>query len=518
MPPRPRRDRPLFDPSRMTGAKEAAPAKKGAHEQLTVSQLNGLIDSALKDGLPPTLRVVGEISGLSDRTHWYFSLKDAEAVVSCVMFASDVRKMVDAGVRPVDGMQVVATGRIEHYARQGRTQLYVRSMAPVGAGALDAKLRALIEELRGLGWLDEDRKKPIPPFPRRIALVTSKTSAACQDVLKTMSQRFPAVDVLLVDVRVQSDPPTRSAAEIARAIAKLSKQHKRLGVDAIVLTRGGGSLEDLWAFNERVVAEAILACEIPVVAAIGHETDTTIAELVADLRASTPTQAAMRVTPDKAALAEQLERSEARLSLALRRRVEREGERVRAIARHPHFTNPGARIDRAREQVDGLERRLNHSARARVSAASMRLERLNGRLGAQRPEAVYAARGALLTELRSRLGHAVRERLRVFDPAGAERSLARAWSGRMRIESTRIADLERTLHAVGPTSVLQRGYSITVTPKGAVIRSASDVRSGEVVETRLGDGSFRSVVDGAGRGQRKRKSRKDAPDQMDLFR
>src|SRR5690606_26173107 len=218
----------------------------------------------------------------SDRAHWFFSLKDERATIRCVCFASSARQ-VECPVR--DGMQVVCTGRVDFYDAQGHVQLYVDRIEPVGQGALELRLRQLMEELRELGYFDEAAKKPLPVLPRRVAVVTSRSAAALQDVIDTARRRWAGCRLYLYDVRVQG---AAAAPEIARAIDALGRQHKRLRLDAIIVSRGGGSIEDLWAFNERIVAEAIHRCPLPIVAAIGHETDTTVAELVADLRCSTP--------------------------------------------------------------------------------------------------------------------------------------------------------------------------------------------------------------------------------------
>ncbi|MCA9282039.1 MAG: exodeoxyribonuclease VII large subunit [Phycisphaeraceae bacterium] len=353
-----------FDPGRMKASADAPTAGDGL---LRVGDLCRLIGAALRKGLPAKVRVVGEVSGFRDRTHWYFDLKDEDAVISCVMFAQSARK---AGAAIENGQQVVVTGRVDFFDKQGRTQVYVESVEAVGEGPLEVRFRKLVAELRGLGWFDAARKRRLPSFPRRIAVVTSRTGAALQDVIVTAGRRCAAVEIVVVDARVQGEG---AAGEIVRAIEWLSTEHDRLGVDAVLVTRGGGSMEDLWAFNERAVAEAILKCKVPVVAAIGHETDVTIAELVADERCATPTQAAMRLTPDKGALLEQIAQMRARSRAMLTRRVEHEAKRVESLRRRRVMTEPMEIVERARERV----------ARARVDAlvaVGQRLERSASRL------------------------------------------------------------------------------------------------------------------------------------------
>lgn len=457
-----------FNPSNMRGPEQPAPASGPA--RLTVSQLAALIDRALRDGVPAGVKVVGEVSQFRERTHWYFDLKDADAVVSCVMWASAARK---AGFVPQPGMQVVVTGRVEHYAKQGRTTFLAERIEPVGEGALDAELRRLVEELRGLGWLDEQRKRPLPALPRRVAVVTSRTGAALQDVLDTLRRRFPALVVGVVDVRVQGEG---AAQEIARAVRQVGAAHKRLGIDVVLVTRGGGSREDLWAFNDRAVAEAIVRCPVPVVAAIGHETDTTLAELVADLRAATPTQAAMRIAPDAAALQRQLASQADRLVYAAEQSV-------------------SGRVD----EVANLVRHLRAGGRAAAQARRGRLERASARLERHRPAALQARRHAAVESLALRLcaamGAVVDDR-RVSDAA---RRLVGAMATRMSGFASALAGSARSLELVGPVSILERGYSMTLRADGRIVRLTSDVQPGEAIQTRLADGSFGSVVQG-GRG------------------
>lgn len=492
--------RPLFDPEKMAGPPKPPPPRDDS--PLTVTAAAALISGVLEKNLPTRLRIVGEVSGLNDRTHWYFRLKDEGAVIDCVMFNAAARRV---GFKPSDGQKVVLTGRIEFYAKQGRTQFYAEAMESVGAGELEMRFRALCAELKALGWFDAERKRNLPTFPGRIAVVTSKTGAALQDVLVTTARRCPAVEIVTVDVRVQGDG---AAEQIATAIRWLSSRRESLGIDAILVTRGGGSMEDLWAFNERAVAHAIIECSIPVVAAIGHETDTTIAELVADARAATPTQAAMLLTPDRAALAEELEQKFRRLRSVFARLREQRRERLRGLIRRPVMTDPRHLLDAPRRRIDELARHLTHAMSARTARAHVRLERVLGRFARAAPEARLAARRVRTQELASRLARAM--------TLAIERRRSRAES------------LERELIVAGPASVLARGYSVTTAADGSVIRSANAARSGQPINTRVADGSFRSVVEGGEKNAappiqpaalpaRRRRAKPDAPEQMKLF-
>jgi exodeoxyribonuclease VII large subunit len=349
---------------------------------MTVAELAGRVKRALADGLPGKVRVVGEVSNLSDRTHWFFSLKDDAAAMRCVCFATNARRV---GFKMRDGMQVVVTGRVDFYDAQGNIQLYVDAIEPVGQGALELRLRQMIEELRELGYFDPEHKLPLPTMPTKIAVVTSRSAAALQDVINTAHRRWAGCRLYLYDVRVQGE---QAAGEIAQALGRLSKHGKKLGIDAIILTRGGGSIEDLWAFNERIVADAVYKCTLPIVAAIGHETDTTVAELVADARCATPTQAAMTLVPDRESLEHQVHQAGQRLSLMLRRRLELARHRLDAASRHTLFRNPQRLVDQAAQKLDDTGRRLHTAMPRRLAVESTKLDALTRQLGAVSPTSV----------------------------------------------------------------------------------------------------------------------------------
>lgn len=495
-------------------------------KQVTVGQLAIMIDRALRDALPTGLRVVGEIGQFRERTHWYFDLKDADAVISCAMWQSAARKV---GFTPKTGQQVVATGRVEFYPPQGRTQFIVDRLEPVGLGALELAYRKLLEELRALGWFSEDRKRPLPMFPRKVAIVTSRSAAALQDVLDTVARRCPGLPLALVDVRVQGDG---AAQQVAAAIKAIGRSRDQFGIDLILVTRGGGSMEDLWAFNERVVAEAIVSSPIPVVAAIGHETDTTIAELVADLRCATPTQAAMRIAPDADALRRQLASLGGRMGGLLRRQIALDSERLRGAARHAAFSDPMHFIDERHEDLVSLTKDLRSAISQRLQAVERRLEHADRTLHRHRPDAEYARREVRLRDAAVRLSSAARERLRRAEIDPVARSLSTAMRQAMHARALALEGLARGLDLVGPHNVLKRGYSMTMRADGSVLKSVGDVKPGETIRTRLLDGALASVVGADGsdrislrevppvrpRNARPRPSGSATPrDQLDLF-
>jgi len=348
-------------------------------DALTVSELSRAVKAALADSLERPLRVIGEVSNLSKHTHWFFSLKDEDSSLRCVCFASAARRV---GFDLKDGMEVVCTGRVDYYEAQGSVQLYVDRIKPVGQGALELRFRALCEQLKQLGYFADQHKLQIPPMPQRVAVVTSRSAAALADVIKTASKRWPGCRLYLFDVRVQGES---AAGEIAEAINAISKGGPDQGIDAIILTRGGGSIEDLWAFNERVVADAVFNCRVPIVAAIGHETDTTVAELVADVRCSTPTQAAMTLIPDSRALKHQVDQLAHRLSLSPRRSLQHSRQRLEAVSRHPLFRRPQYLTEASRKHLDHLIGQLQGALPRAVGMHRDHLEALSRQLEAVGP-------------------------------------------------------------------------------------------------------------------------------------
>ena len=471
-----------FDPGRINRGKRAGPGgstppglvvRPGDGTEvpdsvLTVTQLAARIDAALKGGVPGRVRVVGEVSSVSQRTHWYFSLKDGGAVLSAVVFSSGARRL---RVLPTQGDRVIAAGRLDFYAPSGRVSLIVDDLEPVGEGALERELRARVDAARERGWLDPDSKRPLPVFPRCVAVVTSKDGAAVQDVIDTARRRFPAVGLRVIDVRVQGD---RAAAEVAEAVRLLSTQAHAMRIDAILVTRGGGSMEDLWAFNEMIVAEAIRNASVPVVAAIGHETDVTLAELVADERAATPTQAAMRLVPDRAAVNEQLDAMGRRLGTSVRQPLASQRRHLELLADRPAMRDPARTLDAHRDRLAGLVRAILLGVRGSVMRAERRLHRVSTRIERHRPGVTQARREESLRALTDRLGRAIHARVRA--------------------EADTLDGLHRELHAVGPMQVLARGFSVTTTPDGRLIRNADQLRPGDELRSRLQKGTVRSGV------------------------
>ena len=470
---------PSLTPSSAPVSDERVPvppaAPPAAPSDMSVTDASALIERTLADGIRGPLRVRGEIANLSRKGHWYFSIKDAASVLRCVMWQSDASRV---GFSPKEGDAIVVTGKIGHYGPQGSTQLYATKMEPQGVGLLEQRFQALVKELREKGYFEESRKKALPAHPRRVALVTSAAGAALQDVVKTARELRAGVEFVVVDVRVQGDG---AAEQVAAALRAIARRHRELAIDAVIVTRGGGSREDLWAFNERVVADAAFALPIPLVAAIGHEVDTSVIELDADRRASTPTQAAMLLLPDNAALAERCDRLARELRNTMRWSLQAMRERLRELEAAPALTSPALRIARERNALDALGARLREAASGEIALGRRTLDSLATRLVRQSPAARVAGALARVDALRPRLARAVAQRLA---------------SSR-----TEISYLERRLRSAGPEETLARGYAIVTDDKGALVRSvtAAGARAGARLSVQVADGAVSVRVEQDGR-------------------
>jgi len=451
---------------------EAQAAGVGGTEPLSISQLTQQIDRALKDSLPASVLVRGEISNFKAHGasgHLYFTLKDAEACIDCVMFRSEAMRLK---FKPGDGLELIATGRVGVYGQRGKYQLYVTTLQPLGQGALELARQQIEARLRGEGLFDEERKKPIPRFPTRLAIVTSTGTAALQDILKVL-RRFSFLKLFIYHVPVQGEG---AAGKIAAALTHLGKAHKQLGgIDAILLARGGGSLEDLWQFNEEVVARAVASSVIPVITGIGHEIDVSIADLAADYHAHTPTEAAQVATSQWRGAGELIDASAHRLRRQTRATIGEARQRLESIARHELFRRPLDAINQLRQRLDDREQAIALAVAARLREARSRLARLDARLRERHPRHLVRLHAQRLASIRERLARA----------SGHWQQTAQA----------RIDGLAARLECVNPEVVLQRGYSITLMKKGGqIVRNPAEVRPGDVLITRLATGEVESVV------------------------
>ena len=357
-----------------------------------VSELNEYVSLVLEnDPNLSDLRVSGEISGFKRHSsgHLYFSLKDEGALVRCVMFRQQAMRL---SFQPQDGMQVLLYGRASLYEKDGSFQLYANYLKKSGEGELYLRFLALKKEMEERGWFDESRKRPIPFLPRRVGVVTSGTGAAVQDILNIIQRRFPRMPVVLASVRVQGEG---AAEEIAKAIRAINKKS---AADVLIVGRGGGSMEDLWAFNEPVVAEAIFNSKIPVISAVGHETDFTIADFVADLRAPTPSAAAELCVPEMDACYEAVHLQSERLRRTLSARLERMRATVRLFATAKAFRLLENRLMSERQTLDNVREHAFRSTREQIVRARSELSRMRAQLVALDPSAVLERGYAILTD------------------------------------------------------------------------------------------------------------------------
>ncbi len=357
-----------------------------------VSELNEYISLVLaNDPNLCDLRVSGEISGFKRHSsgHLYFSLKDEGALVRCVMFRQQAMRL---NFQPQDGMQVLLYGRASLYEKDGSFQLYANYLKKSGEGELYLRFLALKKELEERGWFNEEHKRPIPFLPRCVGVVTSGTGAAVQDIFNIIQRRFPRMPIVLSSVRVQG---AGAAKEIAKAIAMMNEQN---AADVLIVGRGGGSMEDLWAFNEPAVAEAIYNSKIPVISAVGHETDFTIADFVADLRAPTPSAAAELAVPEMDACYEGVRLQKERLVRALQSRVERMRANVKMFASAKAFRLLENRLMSERQSLDSVRERAFRGAKERVAFARAELNRMRAQLTALDPSAVLERGYAILID------------------------------------------------------------------------------------------------------------------------
>lgn len=403
------------------------PADNAEPEVLTVSELTAQIQELLGDTFADVW-VSGEVSNLArpQSGHLYFSLKDASAQLGAVIWRSTATRL---RFELADGMQVACRGRIDVYPPRGNYQLIVTQVVPLGQGALELALRRLRERLAAEGLFDAARKRPLPRFPRQLALLTSPSGAAVRDFLEVLGRRWRLTNVLVVPVRVQG---AGAAQEMAQAIRQVNML--RAHFDAIVLARGGGSMEDLWAFNEEVLVRAIAGSQIPVVSAVGHEIDVTLADLAADVRALTPSEAAERVVPSAEQVRALLSTHRQRLVRVLRERVAAMRTRLHQFAARPIFRRPFDRVHALSQRLDELSARAGRAVSYRCERARRALQAVSGRL-----------------------------------------------------------------ESLSPLAVLARGYSITTrAADGSLVRDAATVCPGELLHTRLAQGSIASRVVGDG--------------------
>jgi exodeoxyribonuclease VII large subunit len=438
-------------------------------QTLSVSQLNGLAKQLLEDCFAQ-VNVTGELSTLSRPSsgHWYFTLKDDRAQIRCAFFKG---KNMRVNFNPEPGQQVSVRGKVSLYEGRGDYQLIVDSMQQAGAGALALAFEKLKQELLAAGWFDPEHKKPLPATIKHVAVVTSPTGAAIHDILSVFKRRWPAMQISVLPVLVQGN---NAAGQIANAIAQANHwaRTKQQDFDVILVSRGGGSLEDLWPFNEHIVAAAIHDSELPVISAVGHEVDFSISDFVADIRAATPSAAAELLSPDQAELVSKLHLLKGRLAKAQQLRLRRWQEQLLSLSRR--VRDPRSQLREQSQRLDDLELRLQRQWQQSQHRRQQRLNAANQQLALLNPERQLKAKHKELSGLRDRMQHAIK----------------------LRLQQPRIAlkNMEQQLRALGPEQTLNRGYAIISDQNGAIVRNADALKSGDQLSAKLAKGAAMLIV------------------------
>ncbi len=438
---------------------------------ISVSTLNRLARGLLEECFPSVI-VEGEISNLAMPAsgHWYLTLKDEHAQIRCAMFRNRNRSV---RLKPGNGMQVIVRGRLSLYEGRGDYQLILDSLEDAGAGALQRAFDALKKKLAEEGLFDAERKRPVDDSCRHVAVITSPTGAVIRDIISVFRRRYPSMNVTVLPVAVQGEA---AVPAIIQAIHAANLYAEKLGFDAILLARGGGSLEDLQAFNDEGVARAIVASALPVVSAVGHETDVSIADFVADLRAPTPSAAAELLSPDQAEWMAGLAFQAERIGKLLQQTLQRKQQQLAWTRKR--LVHPGRRLQDQAQQLDRLEQQLQRALRVRLQSHSQRVSSLRQRL--QHPGHKIRQQSAHLKQVQARLQRAMKQQLQTHQQS--------------------LGALARQLDSISPLQTIQRGYSVTKNTSSAVITSVSQVQTGEEINTVVTDGVIRSIVSSASRG------------------
>lgn len=434
---------------------------------ITVTQLNRETSQLLAEHFLSVF-VEGEISNLSTPSsgHIYFSLKDANAQVRCAMFRTQQRRLA---FKPENGKQVIVKAQVSLYEPRGDYQLIIEHIEEAGDGALRRAFDALKLKLSEQGLFDSAHKRSLPALPSTIGVITSPSGAAIRDILTVLNRRFAAVPVIIYPVAVQGD---NAKHEIARAIATANKLKQ---CDVIILGRGGGSLEDLWAFNEEIVARAIFASEIPIISGIGHETDFTIADFVADLRAATPSAAAEHATPDQQQWLSRFMYLESRLQQQLQQKLNQKQQTLDWLTKRLQQQHPGQKLARNAQRMDELELRLNQAIQTKLRHNKSLIEARTAKLWQHIPTITINSHKQRQLYLSKRLISAIEHKLEQLNQG--------------------LLNFSQTLHAVSPLATLNRGYAMAIhQPSGKIIRSTEQLALGDIVQTRLAQGRFTSQV------------------------
>lgn len=435
----------------------------------SIKELNRYIRMKLEsDSLLGDVWLRGEISNFTHHSsgHMYFTLKDSDSRLKCIMFASHNQRLPFI---PKEGTKVIARGNISVYERDGNYQFYVTAMQPDGIGSLYLAYEQLKSKLDAEGLFADSRKRLIPRFPRAIGVITSPTGAAVRDIIITLQRRYPSIPVYIYPVLVQG---TQAAPSIVKAIEAMNRFGE---ADVLIVGRGGGSLEELWAFNEELVARSIAASAIPVISAVGHETDFTIADFVADLRAATPTAAAELAVPNIAELQQQWKRQQQRLIQAIRFRLHEDKEKLQRIRRSPFFLYPRKYLLEQAQRLDRLQEQLEQRTKRIAERGHSRLARLQTVLAGHHP-------GERVAFASKRLQSAARQ-------------LEQSMTANVKEKKLRLHGSIRQLDALSPLKVMSRGYGLVYDEREQrLIKSIDDVQLGDVVKVKVSDGQLECHV------------------------
>ncbi|MCP4455644.1 MAG: exodeoxyribonuclease VII large subunit [Planctomycetes bacterium] len=438
----------------------------------TVSQVNALVKAAISDRLPARFIVRAQIRDWKHHSsgHCYFSLKDDRGVLTAVMWKSQFARVK---FEPENGMEILATGNVDVYVPGGKYQFYAEKLEPLGVGGLQVAYDQMVAKLRAEGLFDEDHKKPLPQYPERIGILTSQTGAAIHDVADSIFERWPLAELLLFPVPVQGE---NAALQIAKTLTQVNQANKQYGLDLLIVGRGGGSLEDLWAFNEEILARAIFASTIPVISAVGHEVDVTVADFVADARASTPTKAGVTAVPDQAEILDQLNHCQKRLASHVNNSVALSRARLETVSAADMFKRPQAVLQTKTQQVDESLSLLERCMADRLHCQLRTVGHCYDVVLRLEPHRLLGKRTHELDQLAGRVVAAVARHM---------------YECTIQLE-------QRAAHLSGlnPKSVLERGYSMTShADTGQVIHSVQDVTPGDALITELaGDQKIYSQV------------------------
>ncbi len=436
---------------------------------LSVSQLNHEVGQLLMQGFPP-LWVEGEISNLSRPRsgHLYFTLKDDQAQLRCAMFRNSALKNT---LQPENGMQVIARGQVGLYEPRGDYQFIISRMEEAGEGILQRQFEALKKQLAAQGLFDAEHKQPLPEYPRHIGIITSSSGAAIRDILNVLDRRCPHIPVTIYPVAVQGEP---AKTEIVAALHQANNDRRAQPCDVLILARGGGSLEDLWAFNEEIVAQAIYDSRLPVISGVGHEIDFTITDFVADQRAPTPSAAAELVSRDSEVLNRHLQRNLQQLNAQLQRILQRHHLHLQNLTTRLNTQQPESQLQRQYQRLDELDNRLNRLLSQQLSRQQDRLKQLSRALQRQSPGTTILQQQQNLARIRYQLGLLIKQQ-------------TDKQQDKLRLQAAR-------LDAYSPLATLQRGYSLAYDKKHRLVRSVKQLKPGQTLTTQLADGTVESTV------------------------